>query len=1037
MDKTWIHERHSDYHRYKNGVISFLDWAYDDEQRMHRHGASREMIPCPCRKCVNGLLCYREQVMEHVICNGWWETYTTWTAHGEIESIHVSCERDVEIEDVDHIEQMLDDIGNVQEERSDNFFDALRAAEQPIAPNNPMTRLSFLLKLFQIKVMCKGTTKLMTEVLSLIDELLGHPENYPKSWYDAKRQIACLGLTYDKIHACPNDCILYRGDKENSSICPQCGENRYRGNRMKPAKVLRYFPLIPRLQRLFQSEMTAKWMTWHKEGKSDDGYLRHPTDSAEWKNFDERYSEFAAEPRNVRLGIASDGFNPFKRMSQSYSIWPVITVTYNLPPWMCMQSSYMMLTVLVPGPKQPGNALDVYMQPLMDELKELWNKGVSTYDAVEGKSFNMRAALFWTINDFPAYANLSGWSTKGKLACPVCMEDTHSVRLPESKKFAYLGHRRFLPVEHRWRTSRFNDNFDGLPCRYSNNNPRNRLTIETIRWSGDEVLRKLIELPSIRFGQPFKNDVRDLRGFKKYSIFFKELPYWKHLTIRHCLDVMHIEKNVMDNIFDMFNLTEKPKDTTKARDDMVMMGIHHEDHPTENEDGTMQYRPAAYSLRNDQRRQITNFLKNVIVPDGFSSQFKHNISEDGTKISGLKSHDCHVIMEIFIPLAIRGVLPDSICDCISDISEYLKIVCSKKLDVQLLDQWSKQIVITLCKMEQIFPPTFFDVMIHLLIHLADEAKTCGPVQYRWMYPIERYLKRLKDYVFNKAQPEGCIAEGFIAEECINFCAMYMSGSDNRFNRTDRNEDGVSTSVINDYDIFDVPGKPIIRSDYIELSNDDIRKAHFYILQQVDEITLLFEEYQQERLRVEEVEFLSWFKNRVSHMKISNHPIFCEDLQVLAVGPLRNGKQHEGYLINGFRFRTKESDSKRVTQQSGVFVPAAIGSGVDGYYGKIINIVELIYNRDKSVTLFQCEWYDVFHEGSGFVTDSRGTITLNRNRLILEAVEPFVLATQVIQVFYVEDNKSSDWIIPIRSIPRDYFDSNDESKNKEIAAYQQN
>lgn len=90
-----------------------------------------------------------------------------------------------------------------------------------------------------------------------------------------------------------------------------------------------------------------------------------------------------------------------------------------------MKSPYFMMTLLIPGPKCPGNDIDVYLQPMIEELKELWEVGFETYDAHAKSNFTLRASVMWTINDFPAYGNLSGWSTKGKLACPCCHKDTH------------------------------------------------------------------------------------------------------------------------------------------------------------------------------------------------------------------------------------------------------------------------------------------------------------------------------------------------------------------------------------------------------------------------------------------------------------------------------------------------------------------------------------------------------------------------------------------------------------------------------------
>jgi len=88
---------------------------------------------------------------------------------------------------------------------------------------------------------------------------------------------------------------------------------------------------------------------------------------------------------------------------------------------MCMTTPYMFLSCIIPGPTNPKNRIDVYLQPLIDELKMLWDVGVDTFDVSCGKTFKLHAALMWTINDFPTYGMLSGWSTHGLLACLVCM----------------------------------------------------------------------------------------------------------------------------------------------------------------------------------------------------------------------------------------------------------------------------------------------------------------------------------------------------------------------------------------------------------------------------------------------------------------------------------------------------------------------------------------------------------------------------------------------------------------------------------------
>ena len=89
-----------------------------------------------------------------------------------------------------------------------------------------------------------------------------------------------------------------------------------------------------------------------------------------------------------------------------------------------MKRSYFILSLLIPGPTSPRNDIDVYLQLLVEELNDLWDVGVEIFDVSSKESFQMHAALLWTINNFPAYGDISGWSTKCALACPPCNYDS-------------------------------------------------------------------------------------------------------------------------------------------------------------------------------------------------------------------------------------------------------------------------------------------------------------------------------------------------------------------------------------------------------------------------------------------------------------------------------------------------------------------------------------------------------------------------------------------------------------------------------------
>lgn len=299
------------------------------------------------------------------------------------------------------------------------------------ALNNPLYKgcesfsaLTFIVKLMNIKVMYKWSDNSFKMLLKLLHEVLPEGNNCPKSYYDTRKLLCDLGLGYEQIDVCQYDCALFHGEHANATICPICKSNRYVRNKI-PHKRLRYFPITPRLKRLYSSRHTAKDMRWHKEHRKEEpGVLCHPADGKAWKHFDELNPDFAADSRNVRMGLASDGFNPFSNMTTTHSIWPVILMPYNMPPWQSMHKSNYLMTLLIPGPKSPGKDFDVFLRPLVDELKMLWCTGVKAFDEYSQSNFTLRAVVMWTISDFPTYAYLSGWSTMGKLACPICLEDT-------------------------------------------------------------------------------------------------------------------------------------------------------------------------------------------------------------------------------------------------------------------------------------------------------------------------------------------------------------------------------------------------------------------------------------------------------------------------------------------------------------------------------------------------------------------------------------------------------------------------------------
>lgn len=138
------------------------------------------------------------------------------------------------------------------------------------------------------------------------------------------------------------------------------------------------------------------------------------------------------------------------------------------------------------------------------------------------------------------------------------------------------------------------------------------------------------------------------------------------------------------------------------------------------------------------------------VLSGYSANIKKLVSMEDLKLIGIKSHDCHVLMTQMLPVAIRSILPNKVRVAILRLCYFFNSIAQKVIDPQGLDAQQAEVVTTLCHLEMYCAPSFFDIMVHLIVHLVIEIKICGPVFLRHMYPFERYMGILKSYVRNRS-----------------------------------------------------------------------------------------------------------------------------------------------------------------------------------------------------------------------------------------------------------------------------------------------
>ncbi|XP_057723816.1 uncharacterized protein LOC130939747 [Arachis stenosperma] len=481
--------------------------------------------------------------------------------------------------------------------------------------------------------------------------------------------------------------------------------------------------------------------------------MTHPRDSEAWKMFDLKNTSFVEDPRNIRLALATDGINPYRSMNANSSNWPVILIPYNTPPWICMKWTSFILLMIIPGKKMPGNNIDVYLQPLIKELKELWNEGVDAYDSFEKKAFKLHAALMWTISDFPGLGILS----------------------------------------------------------------RHQFRLNSVRFNGE---------------QEFRNPPKRLSG----------------------LDILEQVKDINVTLVEKKRQNTKSKDHLNARKDLKALGCKQDIWPDENG----KYASAIFTLTNKGKKAFLSTLKNISVLDGYSSNISRCIDVDNLKINGmLKSHDNHILIQQLLPLAMRTSLP-------SEVSAILIELCS------------------------FFRKLF---MIHLVVYLVEEVKLGGPVHYRWMYPIERYLGQLKSYVRNKAQPEGSIAE------VDNYLRDYRDIVKKRLRSRTRDTTEIDKKICTNLNKLPDVDKNIL----ISLSQGPYDQAR----------------------------------------KFSSSDVNGYRFRTLAKD---NGLKTQNSGVFG-TFGTRSYSSSKDTRMNFGVVP---------YYGKLVDIIELFYNG-FIVLLFKCQW----------------------------------------------------------------------------------
>jgi hypothetical protein len=303
----------------------------------------------------------------------------------------------------------------------------------------------------------------------------------------------------------------------------------------------------------------------------------------------------------------------------------------------------------------------------------------------------------------------------------------------------------------------------------------------------------------------------------------------------HNIDVMHQGSNAGDSILSTcMSFTDKIKDNHNARKDLALLC----NRPSLELKSRGSKPRAPFCVKARDRKEVLIWLKNLKFPDGYATDFRRAVNLDTGKLSGVKSHDYHIFMERHLPVMFHGFLDDDVWTTLAKLSHFYRQLCAKEIKKDMVEKLEEEIPVLLCKLEKIFPAGWFNLMQHLLVHLPYEAKIGGPQQYRWMYHIEKALKKLRAMVCNKAKIEGCITKEFKLKEIAYFSSVYFVEHHNANAPTLRYH--VDEDIpCSDLQIFQWMGVTVGASTTYQPTEEEQMSALLYMYANMDEIDQYF------------------------------------------------------------------------------------------------------------------------------------------------------------------------------------------------------
>src|SRR3954465_5361835 len=418
-------------------------------------------------------------------------------------------------------------------------------------------------------------------------------------------------------------------------------------------------------------------------------------------------------------------------------------------------------------------------------------------------------------------------------------------------------------------------------------------------------------------------------------------------------------------------------DESEEEEDTETQNSRKQKRKTKKKTGIDHCPPTCFTLCEEEIMRFIHCLIGVKFSNGYAGKISRYLDEAKQHFSRMKSHNCVVLMTQILPVAIRGIMDEHVRKTLFGLCNFFDVISQKSICATQLKRLQEEIVLILCELEIYFPPSFFDIMVHLLIHVAEDIVQLGSAFLRSVVSFERKNGHIKKVVRNRFYPDASIAEFFLTEECISFCTNYLNTENpvglpvnKQFGRIDvcgHREGSREMHVSFEGRGIHFERASLVALQHIQLVNPWIIKHKDVIRMKYNDQGLQLTDQDPRLIKEHNSSFMTWFRDELrSNPPRRNASEEEKMIFTLSQGAACNLMTYQAYVINGYTFYTEEKNNNCDYRNSGVTGIFYTDDVKERFYGRIKDIWDLDYCREK-VSMFRVRWDKSVVKGERYFT----------------------------------------------------------------------